>query len=133
MSSFGNMHTLNIEQIQKIVDHFGIGKIQNVDKFESIEINNYILYLYTITTNKDKFVVIEYLIFIDNISEIQKAVDLKLNFQKPVFRYPKPVLRCPKPVFRYLKPVFMCTHKKPIKTYQTQKNTLNNAHTKPTH
>ena len=88
MSSFGNMHTLNIEQIQKIVDHFGIGKILNVDKFESIEINNYILNLYTITTNKDQFVVIEYPSFIENISEIQKAVDLKLNFQKTIFVYP---------------------------------------------
>ena len=88
MDSFDNIHNLNIEELQKIVDHFGVGKIQNVDKFESIEINNYILNLYTITTNKDQFVVIEYPSFIENISEIQKAVDLKFNFQKTIFVYP---------------------------------------------
>jgi hypothetical protein len=89
MSSFDNIHTLNIEELQRIVDHFGIGKIQNVDKFESIEINNYILNLYTITTNKGEFVLIEYPSFIEKITEIQEEVDQKFNFQKPVFVYPE--------------------------------------------
>ncbi len=88
MSIFDNRYSLNVEQIQKIANHFGIGKVINMDMSQSIEISTNFLNLYLITTNKDQFVVIEYPSFIENISEIQKEVDKKFNFQKPVFRYP---------------------------------------------
>jgi hypothetical protein len=88
MGSFDKIHTLNIEELQKIVDHFGIGKVNNIDMSQSIEISTHFLNLYFITINKGQFVVIEYPSFIEKKSEIQKEVDKKFNFQKPVFRYP---------------------------------------------
>lgn len=82
------INILNMEQLQKVVDHFGIGKVQTIDKSESIVIDNHFINLFYITTNKGKFIVIEYHGFTENMSEIQKAVDFKFNFQKPIFRYP---------------------------------------------
>lgn len=80
---------MSVDGIQKIIDHFGIGKFENQILSGSLPDLDLTVNLYLIQSNNGVFLLTELPLNLRDLKETQKKIDFKFNLINPVFVYPE--------------------------------------------
>lgn len=78
---------LSVDGIQKIIDHFGIGKFENQILSGSLPDLDLTVNLYLIQSNNGVFLLTELPLNLKDLKETQKKIDFEFNLINPVFVY----------------------------------------------